>query len=327
MFERLRSKKPDKIRRGKPEIEGSEKLEKAPWWIRLAVDFKSSLADTDPFKIVLILITIAFVGMVVFGFLFPWIEVMQEFTYKIPVLIGISGFSLGWFLADYMNKSIRENICEVTFEGETHLADNRKLDIYEGGELLYLVNYYGKPIYNKDLANMRRYGKQKTIFVPRQVLSQFGSVLGRRAKAYPDCKLQATYMDDVDHGVLYIPRKLSESRLLKKLEAAEQNLGIANDMIEKYNGDIQKVVKDLRGHEAEQLKTLIKEMSGLQEAFMGTPQRLRQLVNEQMYHRYGRYGSSPYSNYSPYGSSFREYGRPSWNEVAGRGNEEEEEEE
>jgi hypothetical protein len=268
----------------------------------------------------MILIGIAFVGMIVFGFLFPWIEVMQEFTYKVPILVFLSALSIGWFLGDYMNKTIREGICEVTFEGDTHLIDNSKVDVYEGGELVYLVNYYGKPIYNVNEANMRRYGKQKNIFIPKNVIAQFGSVLGRRAKAYPDCKIQRTGMSDVDSGVLYIPRKLSESRLLKKLEAAEQNLAISNDIIEKYKGDILKVVDDLRGHEAEQLKSLIKEMSGLQEAFMGTPSRMREMIDERLrrsggYSRFNRYGSYG-SNYPSYSRPYSEYGKPNWEELS-----------
>jgi len=317
VLEKLRAKEHNVIR--KPMEESPNKYEKAPWYFKMVVSFRKKMSEQDPFKVAMVLIAIALIGMIVFGFLFPWIEVMQEFTYKMPVMVALSALSIGWFLGDFMNKSIREGICEVTFEGQTLLIDNQKVDVYEGGELIYLVNYYGKPIYNADESKMRRYGKQQNIFIPRNVINQFGSVLGRRAKAYPDCKIQSTHMEQVDQGVLYIPRKLSESRLLKKLEAAEQNLAISNDIIEKYKGDILKVVDDLRGHEAEQLKSLIKEMSGLQEAFMGTPSRIDRMMKEQMYRGYNRYGSR-YPGYSPYSSyrrPYSEYGRPSWEDVAG----------
>jgi hypothetical protein len=324
VLERLRGKEPNKVR--KPIYEDkSSKLEKAPWYVKMMVAFRAKMSEQDPFKVAMVLIAIALIGMIVFGFLFPWIEVMQEFTYKMPVMVALSALSIGWFLGDFMNKSIREKICEVTFEGQTLLVDNQKVDVYEGGELIYLVNYYGKPRYNIDEANLRRYGKQQNIFIPRNVIAQFGSVLGRRAKAFPDCKIQKTHMKEVDQGVLYIPRKLSESRLLKKLEAAEQNLMISNDLIEKYKADILKVVDDLRGHEAEQLKSLIKEMSGLQEAFMGTPSRIDRLVKEQMYRGryYGSTPYSPYSSYRPYHRPYSEYGKPSWEDVAEEGGEQE----
>ncbi len=311
VFEKILAKKPDKIRR-ESEKKPTRELGYAPWYFKAGVSVKAIVAELDPFKTVLIIIFIGFLAFGVIGFLLPFFEVIGELPNKMPILGGLSLFSLAWFLCDRLNRSIRDNICEVSVEDGNILVDNRKIDVYEGGEVIYHVNFYGRPIICKDEANMRRYGKQECTFVPKQVINQFGSILGRRAKAYPDCKFQTTYMKDIDQGILYIPRKISESRLLKKLEVAEQNLGISNEIIEKLKSSILSIVKDLGGHESEQLKELIKRTTSLQEAFMATPERIKRMVDEQYWRTYrGKYDRRHQHPYSKFG----EQGKPPWEEI------------
>lgn len=324
ILERLKAKTPEKVTQEKEKVVSPDHLEKAPWFVKLAVRIKIAMSETEPFKLLFITVILCFFGFAVVGFMLPWMEVMQEVPNKVPILSIISGLTMGIFIADRMNRNIRENICEVSIGGKTFMTDNRKVDIYEGGHIIYEVNYYGKPILCKDESNMRRWGKQKSIFLPKQVIEQFDSVLGRRAKAYPDCKLKSVYMKDVDQGILYIPRKLSETRLLKKVEVAEQNLTIYHEMVEKFKADAVRIVSDLRGHESELLKSLITNMNALQQAMWGTPEKMRQMVNQQMYGRSSRYGgyssgyNSPYNRYSSYGGSSygSERGSPPWSDMS-----------
>ncbi len=324
MLEKLRNKEAGKVRQEKePEPQYTpEKLQKAPWFIKAGMNIKIAYSETDPFKVLMIVIVLAFIGFVLIGFLLPFLEVIEEIPNQASILSIFTGLSIGVFITDRMNRAVRENVCEVSLDGKTYLADNRKVDIFEGGHIVYLVNFYGKPLLNTELDNMRRWGHQRTMFIPKTVLEQFDSVLGRRAKAYPDCKLKSVYMKDVDQGVMYIPRKLSETRLLKKLEAAEENLTIYHEMVEKFKGDAIKIVSDLRGHESELLKALISNMNSIQQAMWGTPEKMRNLINEQLQRRqygspYNRYGSA----YNRYGSSYNRFGsfesgKPPWSDIS-----------
>ena len=323
VLERLTGRKEaGKVRQEKePEPQFTpEKLAKAPWYIKLPVNLKIRYAETDPFKLLMMLIVISFLGFIIAGFMLPWMEVVEEIPNQIPILSIFSGLTAGIFIADRMGREVRENVCEVSLDGKTYLVDNRKVDIYEGGHIVYLVNFYGKPLLNEELDNMRRWGEQRTMFIPKLVLEQFDSILGRRAKAYPDCRLKSVYMKDVDQGIMYIPRKLSETRLLKKLEASEENLNIYHEMVEKFKGDALKIVHDLRGHESELLKALITNMNSLQQAMWGTPEKMRNLINVQLQRRqFGSYNrGSSYNRYNPsynrYGSF--ESGKPPWSDIS-----------
>jgi hypothetical protein len=311
----LKAKTPEKVRKEKgfaEEIEMTprpDKYQKAPWWVKFGVRSKVFLSELDPFRTLLLVTSFALVAFLVFAFLLPWIQVIQEVPNRWPILAMISGVTIGFFFSDFKNGTIRQSMCELSIGGLTYIVDNRKIDIYEGGEILYIINYYGKPIYNKEETNMRRYGVQSNIFVPKEVLSQFGSVLGRRAKAYPDCKLKTVWMREVDQGVIYIPRKLSETRLLKKIEIAEENLTVYHEMVERLKGDMVKIVSDMQGHEANLLKGLIDRMSSVQRAFYGTPEKIAQMVRQEVYRR----GYSSYNRFRPYGM---ETGAPDWNEIA-----------
>lgn len=307
----LKAKEPDRIRKeaGKtttPE-DTKEKFKRAPWFIKIINPIKIFLSETDPFKTMLIVLGFVLVLFIAIGFILPWAEVIGEVPNRIPILTLISGITIGFFYADLQNRKVREKVCETSIGGKTYLLDNTKVDIFEGGEIAYVVSYYGKPVFSKDEDNMRRWGKQMTLFIPKQVITQFDSILGRRAKAYPDCRLTSVHMKDIDQGILYIPRKLSETRLLKKLEASEDQLIVMNEMLQKFKENALMIATNMREHDSKLLKALVEDTSKLQQAFFG-PEKVRNLVREMMYYRY------PYRR-DKYGRSQQETGGPEWAEI------------
>jgi len=307
MFDFLKSKKdPDRIETD--DEQPYDRMEKAPRSIKLLVNLKTFISETDPLRVILFASILALVAFIIIGFALPWLEVIQDVPSKIPILTAISFFTLGVFFYDFKMKTIIERICELSIDGRTFLVDNRRIDLTPGGEILYRVNSSGKPLYNHDESNMRTYGKQKTIFIPKQVLDQFDTVRGHKAKAYPQCKLKETRLNDVNYGIYYVPTKVSESRLLKRIETTQANLEIYREMIDQFINDTKKIVNDLHTQEASHLKGIVNNISMLQKAMYGTPEQIAKQVRQQSY----QMGAG--SRY-PYSSRFSHYGNPSWSNV------------
>ena len=138
--------------------------------------------------------------------------------------------------------------------------------------------------------------------------------MGRRAKSYPDCKMKTVWMREVDAGIMYIPKKLSEARLLKQVEALESNLSVMNELNEQFKENAKKIAMTHADFEGTILNDLIKKQSSLQEAYMGTGQKLRGMINEMMY-PYNRGGYQPYNRYQPFNRFGVERGSPPWQSV------------
>jgi len=284
------------------------KLQKAPFFIKVIVNIKILLSRMDPFRTTLILILTALFGFMIMTILLPWLQIAADIPNKIPILSLISGVSIGFFIADYQGRNRREGLCELVVGAKTHVADNKKVEILPGGsELIYLTTKYGKPLINTDDTNIRRWGKQRCLIIPKQVLEQFGSIRGRRAKSYPDCRLKQVFMKDIDLGISYIPRKVSETRLIKQLENAEQQILVLDEMMEKFKENARKIASDAGEFESQILSDLVGRMTKLQEAFW--TDKVKSMVNEQMYKsRY--YGRTPFSRRNYY-----DRGSPDWSGV------------
>ena len=323
----LKGRKPDKVRKKVKEVDLDEdeiatradRFKSAPWYVKLFIQMKISMSELDPFNVVLLLSFVVLCMFIGISVILPWLNVIGEIPSKIPIISLLSGFSIGYFVSDFQSRKVRERLCEITIGGKTYIADNQKVDILPGGEVMYLTTYYGKALLNKDESNMRRYGKQRTIFIPNAVKEQFGSIYGRRAKAFPDSRLKKVWMNDIDHGILYMPRQLSETRLLKKLEAAEENIVVLNEIIDTFKESAQKIAADLRDYEGKMLVDLVNRTGKLQEAFMG--KGLQSMIDSAMYR--SRYGRTPYTR--PFGTTPYERGSPDWNRITPRPSSEEEE--
>jgi len=313
----LRGRSPDKIRKVAMEEDAIretpvDKLRRAPWYIKLLVQMRMFFSTIDPFRTTLFILAIILTIFFVIGFILPWINVVGEVPNKIPMISLISGFTLGAYFIEILNKRVREHSCELAIGGKIHIADNQKVDILPGGEIIYLTNYYGKPLMNNDESKMQRYGKQRTIFIPKTVIEQFGSIQGRRARAYPDCRLRIIRMRDIDLGIMYIPKQISETRLLKKLETADELVNVLNETIDKYKENSAKIASDLRDFDKAILKDLVESNTALQEAFLG---KFQSMLREEMYRTRNPYSKNRYG--SSYGSRY-ERGTPPWGEVARR---------
>jgi hypothetical protein len=314
----FKTREPDRIRKDPDihqfveDVPKEEKYKRVPLMLKIGARTKIILSDIDPFKAISYILILGFLSMFIIGFVLPWFEVIEEVPNKIPIFTALGFFTIGYFLCDIQNRRIRERVCELSIGAKTFLTDNSKVDIYEGGEIIYLVNYYGRPMLCKDEANMRRWAQQQNIFIPKQVLEQFGSISGRRAKAFPDCRIKTVYMKDIDRGVLYIPKQLSETRLLKKLEVADENIVVLSEMIEKFKENAMRIASDMREFESGLLKGLIKDTSSLQEAFFDKT-KMREVAREVMYG--SRYQQYPGSKYSKYGSRYPQRSGPLWHEV------------
>lgn len=318
IFEKLLPKKQDAVEI--KEKTDEPKVRKLTWLYKVTTKARIAFSEINPFTTVFILIIISFLITLIVGIILPGIGILEPMPYATSILGGILVFSFSWTLSNHFNKNIRNRICTLNLEDGNVLCDNSKIDAYDGGEVLFLVDALGKPILNKDEDSLLRYNQQKTLFIPKNVIESFGSILRRRAKAYPDCKLQNVRMKLIDQSVMYIPKKVSEERLFKRLSITEQNVSVASEIIDQLRESVMNVIKNLRGHEAEQMKTLISQVSSMQEAFMATPSKIKAMVSEEYFRsqggRYGRYGSRPYSPYRSFG-----YGggspMPRWNELDG----------
>ena len=312
IFEKLLPKRQAEVE--VKEKEETKTVTRLSWFSKQIIKGRIFWSELNPFNTVFMLIIGSFLFIFIFGFMIPGVEIPS----KIPILGGILVAGISWSLANHFNRNVRNRICELSFESTSVFVDNRKLNIYDGGEVLFLVDSSGKPIINQEEENLVRYNHQKTLFIPKNVINQFGSILGRRAKAYPDTKLQDVNTQSVDLSIIYIPKKVSESRLLKKLENVEENNKVASEIIDQLRENVMNIIKNLRGHETEQLKSLITSMSMLQETFMSTPTKLQGLLQEQYFKAsgYGRYGSRyPYRSFGYGGSRFGGYGSPNWDEI------------
>lgn len=318
LFEKI-LKKPEERKsiEVKEKIDEPKQIRKLTWLYKVATRARIFWSEVNPFSAVFMLTITSFLIVFIVGFILPGMGILKEMPYALPVIGGIIVFALGWEICNYFNRNMRDRICSLSLEDGNVFCDNHKIDAYDGGEVLYLVDSAGRPLLNKDEDSLLRYNKQKTIFIPKNVIESFGSILRRRAKAYPDCKLQTVSMKLIDESVMYIPKKVSESRLLKKLENIDANNHVASEIIDQLRENILNITKNIKGHEAEQMLSIIKTASQMQEEFMSTPSKLKQLLEEQYYKaqggRYG-YGSRPYSPYRSFGG----YGNspmPPWRDI------------
>lgn len=321
VFEKLLKKKEDLNRVQKAEnIMGydkeEERIRKAPWYIKLAIYLKIKLSETEPFVAWMYFLGFILLVFVAVSFVLPFYNVVQDVPNKIPIFSTISGLLLGMYLEHTRKLKIDEKRCEVSIGSHTVIADNSRIEVTKDGEVIYLTNYNGSALIEKDKSKIRRYGEQKCLLIPKQVLEQFGSIQSKKAKAYPDCKLKNARQEDIDYGIVYIPRKVSETRLLKKLDAAEENVMILDEIITKLKEQGSKIANDTRGYYGKLIKQFVDEMTSMQDAFWGSKSRVQKAIRDELYHSgRSRYPSS-YNRYGSGSSYFRSRGTPPWDEVS-----------
>jgi len=318
VFNRLKAQSPEKVRKPSEQtdfetrVENVAKTKHAPWWLKMAVNMRFASANVDPFITTQIICLIALVVTICVCIILPFFKVIADVANKWAYIGSLGSLFIGMFIMDLQNRAVRNRVCEVSIDGKTYMFDNRKIDIYDGGEIIYRINSYGKPVLCKEEDNLQRWGKQLNLFVPRDVLTQFDSIMGRKAKAYPDCHLKDVYMEDVDAGLMYLPRKISETRLLKQVEALEEQLKVMFDLTEQFKNAAKKIATTHADFEGVILNDLIKKQTSLQEAFWGTGAKFRQLINDSLYQQ-------RFSGYqTPYYNRYQESGGPNWRNVSPR---------
>lgn len=296
-------------------------FEKAPFYVRFAFGIKKSLSGTDPMRLALWIIVITWIAAIVLLILLPFAGAIEEMPNRIPVMGGITTAFIVWWLSDVYHRHFTDRICVLALDGRRIYVDNQKVDMLPKSERIYVVNRYGNPIFNEDEGDPRRHMLQKTISVPKEIIDQFGSVRDMHALSYSDCSLTDVCMEEVDYSIFYMPRHISEERLIKENDRLKLAIALGNDIITKLKRDMIAAVKNLRGSERERLEGLIEQMSSLKQAFYGSPEQLRDMVRQEMYQPrpWNRFGSG-YQSYSP------EYREPSWSRFSG-GNKEQSEDE
>ena len=318
-----KKKKNQRIPVSKAELQGdietqSSVMEKAPFYVRFAFALKNRMYEIDPMRLALYIIGFFWILMFTILILLPFAGAIGEMPNKIPIAGGTTAAFLVWWFADLYHKHFTERVCVLSLEGRRIYVDNNNIDMLPKSERLYICNAYGNPIYNDENDDPRRYMQQKTISVPKEITEQFGSVRGMKALSYSDCNLTEVSMEEVDFSIFYLPRHISEERLIKENDRLKLAIAVANDIIIKLKKDMVAAVKNLRGSEKERLEGLIEQMSSLKQAFYGTPESLREMVRGEMYRpRWAsRFGGGGYDQY--YGGN-QEYREPSWSRFSSRG--------
>jgi hypothetical protein len=300
-------------------VEDTTIFEKAPWYIRLIFNLKKTITDLDPMRLALWVILIVWIIAITILILLPFMGAIEEVPNRMPFTGGITTAFIVWWLSYVYHRHFEGRKCVLALDGRRIFVDNSKVDVLPKSERVYVVNAYGNPIFNIDEGDPRRYMQQKTISVPKEIIEQFGSVRGMSALSYSDCSLTEVSMEEVDFSIFYMPRHISEERLIRENDRLKLAIALGNDIITKLKRDMIAAVKNLRGSEKERLEGLIEQMSSLKQAFYGSPEQLREMVRQEMYQP--RQWGGRFGGYQPYQS---EYTQPSWSKFSsGRQDEEE----
>ena len=246
MFNRKKKKKEEKAEVVEPIIDvGREgKYEKAPFFVKSIIKFKFFLSDTDPTVVTTYMIFIILGGTFIGAVFLPFLGVIGEIPNKVPFCGGVTIAALSWWARGIYDVRVKERICVLSFNGENYYVDNCKVVSIIGGELLFLLNRYGKPLYNQDGDDPRRYNTQKTLFVEKIILSQFGSVRGHTALSYSDCRRIVVSMNRIDYSIKYTPRSLNEEQLLDSIDVLKTKVSAKDVEITQLKTTIAQLSKD-----------------------------------------------------------------------------------
>ena len=221
-----------------------ERFEKAPKFIKALLKLKFFIADTDPMMVTTYIIGTILGLTFAFAVLAPFFGLIGDMSSKMPFFGGITIGGISWWLRGEFDRSRKERICVLAMNGKHYYADNKKILPVIGGELLFLLNKYGKPDYNREGDDPKRYGMQKTLFVEQLILNQFGSVRGQYALSYSDCKRMELSLKRIDYGILYTPRNLSEEQLLNNIKTLKTQLAAKDNEIQKLTGIVFRLSRD-----------------------------------------------------------------------------------
>ena len=282
-------------------------LERAPWFVTIIVSLRHHLKEVDPLRMALWVIGVLWIALISILILLPFYGsgTLDHLEGNFRLTGAFTGFGITFWIGNIFTKHVKDRKCVVALDSKTFYVDNRNVQTQPNGEQLFVVNKYGNPIYNTNEKDIR-YMQQKTMHVPAQVLSQFGSALEQPALSFSNCKVrEVNDMEDTDFVVTYSPRRLQEFKLIRENHLLSVSFQLQEEISRQLEISMTKVVKTFDVAEKDELKHLIELMSSIRSAYYGTPEQLREQLQFSRFNSYDRphYGYNPYPYYNQ---------QPSW---------------